>query len=71
MPTYRGLRARRPFNQDLIRRIQRDVLPRARGRPDRSDDRINRCLMLTLESTQRLLEPEPASCRSVAEDAIK
>jgi hypothetical protein len=27
MPTYPGLRARRPFNHDLIRRVQRDVLP--------------------------------------------
>jgi hypothetical protein len=71
MPTYRGLRAPRPFNQDLIRRIQRDVLPRAQLRLYRSDDRINRYLTLTFENTQRLLDPEPASRRSVVQDAIK
>ncbi len=71
MPTCRGLRAPRPYNQDLIRRIQRDVLPRAQLRLERSGDRIDRYLTLTSESTQRLLDTKPSSRRSAVHDDIK
>jgi hypothetical protein len=71
MPTYRGLRASQALTQDLIRRIHRDVLPRAEGILDRSDARMNRSLTREVESTQRLLDPEPPSRCSVGGDDIK
>ena len=71
MPTYRGLRASHALRQDLIRHIHRDVLPRAQEMLDRSDARMNRALTRELESMQRLLDPEPASCRLGAGDDIK